>query len=133
MLSPFRHTEAVNAYRKSGNSAEHVQAIANPESPKTTKLCDRPIEQIDLEEIKRIWILGAAASTTQPTSKSIVDDSVLRRMKHRSIRPEARDDIWPAMPFRGGFAPLRQSLLQTIHGQPRATRVACDIARCGLH
>jgi integrase/recombinase XerD len=35
---------------------EHAQAIANHESPKTTKLYDRTGDQIDLDEIEKIKI-----------------------------------------------------------------------------
>ena len=35
---------------------EHVQAIANRESPRTTKLYDRSSDAISLDEIERILI-----------------------------------------------------------------------------
>jgi hypothetical protein len=39
-----------------GGTIEHAQAIANHESPKTTKLYDRTSGQIDLDEIEKIRI-----------------------------------------------------------------------------
>ena len=39
-----------------GGTIEHAQQIANHESPKTTKLHDRTLDQIDLDEIERIRI-----------------------------------------------------------------------------
>jgi integrase/recombinase XerD len=39
-----------------GGTIEHAQAIANHESPKTTKLYDRTSDQITLDEVERIVI-----------------------------------------------------------------------------
>jgi integrase len=51
----FRAT-GITAYLEGGGTIEHAQAIANHESPKTTKLYDRTSDQIDLDEIERILI-----------------------------------------------------------------------------
>ena len=51
----FRAT-GITAYLEAGGTIEHAQAIANHESPKTTKLYDRTSDQIDLDEIERIQI-----------------------------------------------------------------------------
>jgi len=51
----FRAT-GITAYLEGGGTIEHAQAIANHESPKTTKLYDRTSDQIDLDEIERIGI-----------------------------------------------------------------------------
>jgi integrase/recombinase XerD len=51
----FRAT-GITAYLEGGGSIEHAQAIANHESPKTTKLYDRTGDQIDLDEIEKIQI-----------------------------------------------------------------------------
>jgi integrase len=39
-----------------GGTIEHAQAIANHESPKTTKLYDRTNDQITLDEFERLVI-----------------------------------------------------------------------------
>jgi len=41
---------------KNGGTIEHVQQIANHESPRTTKLYDRTNDAISLDEIERILI-----------------------------------------------------------------------------
>jgi integrase/recombinase XerD len=51
----FRAT-GITAYLEGGGTIEHAQAIANHESPNTTKLYDRTGDQIDLDEIERIQI-----------------------------------------------------------------------------
>jgi integrase/recombinase XerD len=51
----FRAT-GITAYLEGGGTIEHAQAIANHESPKTTKLYDRTSDQIDLDEIEKIRI-----------------------------------------------------------------------------
>ncbi len=51
----FRAT-GITAYLEGGGTIEHAQAIANHESPKTTKLYDRTGDQIDLDEIEKIQI-----------------------------------------------------------------------------
>ena len=51
----FRAT-GITAYLEDGGTIEHAQAIANHESPKTTKLYDRTGDQIDLDEIEKIRI-----------------------------------------------------------------------------
>ena len=51
----FRAT-GITAYLEGGGTIEHAQAIANHESPKTTKLSDRTGDQIDLDEIEKIRI-----------------------------------------------------------------------------
>jgi len=51
----FRAT-GITAYLECGGTIEHAQAIANHESPKTTKLYDRTGDQIDLDEIEKIRI-----------------------------------------------------------------------------
>ena len=51
----FRAT-GITAYLEGGGTIEHAQAIANHESPKTTKLYDRTSDQIDLDEIEKIKI-----------------------------------------------------------------------------
>jgi len=51
----FRGT-GLTAYLEGGGTLEHVQKIANHESPKTTKLYDRTSDQIDLDEIEKIRI-----------------------------------------------------------------------------
>lgn len=44
------------AYLENGGSIENVQAIANHESPKPTKLYDRTSDQITLDEVERFLI-----------------------------------------------------------------------------
>jgi len=51
----FRAT-GITAYLENGGTIEHAQAIANHESPKTTKLYDRTSDQIGLDEIEKIRI-----------------------------------------------------------------------------
>jgi integrase/recombinase XerD len=51
----FRAT-GITAYLENGGTIENAQAIANHESPKTTKLYDRTSDQITLDEIERILI-----------------------------------------------------------------------------
>lgn len=51
----FRAT-GITAYLENGGTIENAQAIANHESPKTTKLYDRTSDQITLNEIERILI-----------------------------------------------------------------------------
>jgi site-specific recombinase XerD len=49
----FRAT-GITAYLKNGGSLEMAQHIANHESPRTTKLYDRRVEEITLNEVERI-------------------------------------------------------------------------------
>jgi site-specific recombinase XerD len=51
----FRAT-GITAYLKNGGSLEMAQHIANHESPRTTKLYDRRVEDISLDEVERILI-----------------------------------------------------------------------------
>jgi site-specific recombinase XerD len=51
----FRAT-GITAYLEGGGTIEHAQAIADHESPKTTKLYDRTGDKIDLDEIEKIGI-----------------------------------------------------------------------------
>ena len=51
----FRAT-GITAYLENGGTIENAQAIANHESPKTTKLYDRTRDQITLDEVERILI-----------------------------------------------------------------------------
>ena len=51
----FRAT-GITAYLENGGTIENAQAIANHESPKTTKLYDRTNDQITLDEVERIVI-----------------------------------------------------------------------------
>ena len=51
----FRAT-GITAYLQGGGTIENAQAIANHESPKTTKLYDRTGDQITLDEVERILI-----------------------------------------------------------------------------
>ena len=51
----FRAT-GITAYLENGSTIENAQAIANHESPKTTKLYDRTSDQITLDEVERIVI-----------------------------------------------------------------------------
>jgi integrase/recombinase XerD len=51
----FRAT-GITAYLENGGTIENAQAIANHESPKTTKLYDRTSDQITLDEVERIVI-----------------------------------------------------------------------------
>jgi site-specific recombinase XerD len=51
----FRAT-GITAYLENGGTLEHAQAIANHESPRTTKLYDRTREELSFEEVTRIKI-----------------------------------------------------------------------------
>jgi len=51
----FRAT-GITAYLKNSGKLEVAQHIANHESPRTTKLCDRRQDDISLDEIERIAI-----------------------------------------------------------------------------
>jgi integrase len=51
----FRAT-GITTYLQNGGTIEHAQQIANHESPRTTKLYDRTIDAISLDEIERILI-----------------------------------------------------------------------------
>ncbi len=51
----FRAT-GITAYLENGGTIENAQAIANHESPKTTKLYDRTGDQITLDEVEKIAI-----------------------------------------------------------------------------
>ena len=51
----FRAT-GITAYLDNGGSIEHAQAIANHESPRTTKLYDRTGGELTLDEVERIRI-----------------------------------------------------------------------------
>ncbi|MFN0172754.1 MAG: tyrosine-type recombinase/integrase [Bryobacteraceae bacterium] len=51
----FRAT-GITAYLKNGGTIENAQAIANHESPRTTKLYDRRSDDINLDEVERILI-----------------------------------------------------------------------------
>jgi integrase/recombinase XerD len=52
---PFRAT-GVAAYLENGCTVEHVDQIANHESPKTNELCDRTSDQITLDDVEQIVI-----------------------------------------------------------------------------
>jgi integrase/recombinase XerD len=51
----FRAT-GITAYLENGGTLEHAQAIAAHESPKTTKLYDRTLDTLTLDEVERIQI-----------------------------------------------------------------------------
>jgi integrase/recombinase XerD len=51
----FRAT-GITAYMENGGTLEHAQAIAAHESPRTTKLYDRTLDVLTLDEIERIAI-----------------------------------------------------------------------------
>jgi len=51
----FRAT-GITAYLENGGTIENAQAIAAHESPRTTKLYDRTMDGISLDEIERIQI-----------------------------------------------------------------------------
>jgi integrase len=51
----FRATGITN-YLENGGTLEKAQAMANHESPRTTKLYDRTRDQITLDEVERIAI-----------------------------------------------------------------------------
>ena len=51
----FRAT-GITAYLENGGTIENAQAIANHESPRTTKLYDHTSDQITLDEVERILI-----------------------------------------------------------------------------
>jgi integrase len=51
----FRAT-GITTYLQNGGTLEHAQAIANHESPRTTKLYDRTREELSFEEVERIRI-----------------------------------------------------------------------------
>jgi integrase/recombinase XerD len=51
----FRAT-GITTYLQNGGTLEHAQAIANHESPRTTKLYDRTQEELSFEEVERIKI-----------------------------------------------------------------------------
>ena len=58
ILSPignhtFRAT-GITAYLSNGGSLEHAQSMAAHESPRTTKLYDRTMERLTLDEVERI-------------------------------------------------------------------------------
>jgi integrase len=49
----FRATE-ITAYLQNGGTIEKAQAIAAHESPRTMKLYDRTVDEINLQEVERI-------------------------------------------------------------------------------
>jgi integrase/recombinase XerD len=51
----FRAT-GITSYLENGGTLEHAQAIANHESPRTTKLYDHTGEELSFEEVERIKI-----------------------------------------------------------------------------
>ena len=51
----FRAT-GITTYLQNGGTLEHAQTIANHESPRTTKLYDRTLEELSFEEVERIKI-----------------------------------------------------------------------------
>lgn len=51
----FRAT-GITAYLKNGGTLEMAQHIANHELPRTTKLYDRRVEEISLDEVERITL-----------------------------------------------------------------------------
>ena len=51
----FRATGIIT-YLENGGALEHAQAIANHESPRSTKLYDRTRESLSADEIQRIRI-----------------------------------------------------------------------------
>ena len=56
----FRAT-GITAYLDNGGSLENAQAMAAHESPRTTKLYDRTDDQITLDEVEKIGILGTGS------------------------------------------------------------------------
>ncbi len=46
----------ITAYLENGGTIENAQAVANHDSPKTTKLYGRTSDQITLDEVERILI-----------------------------------------------------------------------------
>src|SRR6201993_4094837 len=51
----FRAT-GITTYLQNGGTLDHAQTIANHESPRTTKLYDRPREELSLQEVEKIKI-----------------------------------------------------------------------------
>jgi hypothetical protein len=51
----FRAT-GITAYPENGGTIENAQVIAAHESPRTTKLYDRTVDEITLDEVERIAI-----------------------------------------------------------------------------
>lgn len=51
----FRAT-GITTYLKNGGTLEKAQQIANHESPRTTKLYDRTVDEVSLDEIERIVV-----------------------------------------------------------------------------
>jgi len=51
----FRAT-GITAFLENGGTIENAQAIAAHESPRTTKLYDRTLDEITLDEVERIRI-----------------------------------------------------------------------------
>jgi integrase len=51
----FRAT-GITTCLQNGGTLEHAQTIANHESPRTTKLYDRTLEELSFEEVERIKI-----------------------------------------------------------------------------
>src|SRR6266851_6974154 len=51
----FRATR-ITTYLQNRGTLEHAQTIANHESPRTTKLCDRTRKELSFEEVERIKI-----------------------------------------------------------------------------
>ena len=49
----FRAT-GITAYLKNNGTLEHAQQIAAHQSPRTTKLYDRTIDEISLDEVEQI-------------------------------------------------------------------------------
>ena len=49
----FRAT-GITTYLENGGTLEKAQAIATPESPRTTEICDRTRDQITLDGVERI-------------------------------------------------------------------------------
>jgi integrase len=49
----FRAT-GITAYLQNGGTLEKAQALAAHESPRTTKLYDRTVDEITLQEVERI-------------------------------------------------------------------------------
>jgi hypothetical protein len=56
MVKRRARAAGIAVYLENGGTLEHAQQIANPESPKTTKLDDRMSDQITLDEIERVAI-----------------------------------------------------------------------------
>jgi Phage integrase family len=89
----FRAT-GITAYLSNGGTIENAQAIAAHESPRTTKLYDRTLDEITLDEIERIMILLLPpqlglllASGTSPPAAPLVTNMIPIRCGQFPDRP----------------------------------------------